>query len=72
MESTSAQIICSMEYVSIIINKRKLMVFSNGDILYILKNGDLKLINTQYIKCNGIYYTRKYIIEFAFRIQPIQ
>ena len=72
MESTSAQIICSMEYVSIIINKRKLMVFSNGDILYILKNGDLKLINTQYIKCNCIYYTRKYIIEFAFRIQTIQ
>ena len=66
MNNTQAEILFNYEYVIISINGVKLMILSNGDILYVLKSGDMKLINTVNIKCKDKVYTRKYIIEFAF------
>ena len=66
MDTTQAEILFNYEYVIVSINGVKLMVLSNSDILYILKNGDMKIINTEHIKCKDKLYTRKYIIEFAF------
>ena len=63
---TNAEILINYEYVIISINDVKLMILSNGDILYVLKSGDMKIINTEHIKCKDKLYTRKYIIEFAF------
>ena len=66
METTQAEILFNYEYVIVSINGVKLMVLSNIDILYILKNGDMEIIHTEHIKCKDKVYTRKYIIEFAF------
>ena len=66
MDNTNAEILFNYEYVIISINGVKLMVLSHGDILYILKNGDMNIIITEHIKCKDKLYTRKYIIEFAF------
>ena len=66
MNNTQAEILFNYEYVIVSINGVKLMVLSNSDILYILKNGDMKIINTEHIKCKHKLYTRNYIIEFAF------
>ena len=66
MDNTNAEILFNFEYVIISINGVKLMVLSNGDIIYVLKSSVMKIINTEYINCKDKLYTRKYIIEFAF------
>jgi len=67
MEEIQAEILFNYEYVIISLNGVKLMILSNGDILYVLKSGDMKIISTEHIKCRNKHYTRKYIIEFAFK-----